>query len=219
MGGVVSWRIMETNDVSRRSFPRVVAFLVGVGLMAPLAHAETLQISPLASYRSGGSFSLATSGLVVRPDPTLALGGTLDLVVAPTWRVELAYSRQDTKMDGPYGARLGLAIENYFVGLQEERGADQDAKTRPFGTLLVGATRFVPDFAANSKTEPAVGLALGFKYLPTRNLGLRFEGRGIMTFTNSTGAVLCGGNGTCFFNSSGSTFWQWEALGGLILAF
>ncbi len=191
---------------------------VGFTLVAPSAFAQNLQIAPLASYRSGGSFSLPSSGLIVRPKSGFAYGGTVDLAIKPTWRVELAYSRQETNVDGGFGRRLGITLENYFVGLQEERGAEENAKSRPFGTLLLGATRFVPDFPADAETFPAAGFALGMKLFPAKNFGLRFEGRGIMTFVTTNGGSLCG-NGTCYLNSSGSSFWQWEFSGGAIIAF
>ena len=192
--------------------------LLVLALLAPSAFAQSVQIAPVVSYRSGGSFSLPTTSLVVRPDSDMALGGTVDISFKPTWRLELAYSRQQTKIDGPYGGRLGVNVENYFVGLQEELGAELDTKTRPFGTILVGMTRFVPDFPANERTNPAAGLALGFKYLPSKHVGLRLEGRGVMTFTAATGDALCGG-GTCYLNYSGSTFWQWEFSAGAIIGF
>lgn len=203
---------------ARLALARLLLGLALLGFAAAPTHAQTVQLSGVASYRSGGSFSLPTTGLVVRLDPKLAVGGAVDLAIHPTWRLELAYSRQPTKVDGPFGARLGVTVENYLAGLQEERGAADQTKSRPFGTLLVGATRVVPDFGAGAKTFPAAGLALGTKYFPTKNVGLRLEGRGIMTFTTTSGGALCG-SGLCYLNYSGSSFWQWDFGGGLVLAF
>jgi len=39
-----------------------------------------------------------------------------------------------------------------------------------------------------------------------------------MTLTEAGDDVLCGG-GTCYFEFDSSTFWQWEAHGGLLFAF
>ena len=88
-----------------------------------------------------------------------------------------------------------------------------------FGTVWLGATRFVPGLAGfDSETKFGGGVGLGVKTFLAKNVGLRFEARGLYTLVNGEGGVFCS-NGSCLFAFSGRGLWQGDVSAGLILAF
>lgn len=174
-----------------------------------------VQLAPFAGLQYGGHVESLDFQRVYDFDSGLAYGGTLDLSLGEAFRFELLYSRQDTELKASGLPSFEIGLERYMVGIQEEKGE----KTRYFGTFLAGATRFKPkQDVLESLTKPAIGFALGAKFMPARNVGLRFEARGFLTFVESNGGMLCA-NGHCLFNFNGKTFWQGDVTGGLILAF
>jgi hypothetical protein len=195
----------------------VLAVLVALGL-APRGQAQEgprVQLSPFAGLQYGGSVEALDLRTTYGFGSGLAYGGTLDLSLNESFRLELLYSRQDTELSQGALPSYDIGIERYMGGIQEEKGD----KTRYFGTLLFGVTRFIPkDTLLESLTKPALGITLGLKFMPAKNLGLRFETRGFLTFVESGGGALCS-NGRCIFNFSGKAFWQGDLTGGLILAF
>jgi hypothetical protein len=203
----------------RTHFPARALLLIALLVLSGReAAAQVVQISPLAGYRFGGSFGYVPTGKVYSLDNAFSYGGTVDFSVSPHWRVEVLYSRQDTALR-PSGVpvQYKLAVEEFMLGLQEERGEPND-KAHFFGTVLFGGTRLHPDFGGADATHAAAGFAFGVKFFPTKNFGLRFEGRGLVTFMTASGGTMCV-SGTCVFSYTGSTFWQGDLAGGLIFAF
>jgi hypothetical protein len=109
-----------------------------------------------------------------------------------------------------------MTVERYLAGFQEEKG---QGSVRWFGTFWLGATRFVPGLTGlDSEIRFGAGVGLGVKKFFSRNVGVRLETRALYTLVSSEGGVACA-NGTCLFAFSGSSFWQGDVGGGLILAF
>ncbi len=197
---------------------RIALVAVVVPALAPRGQAQErprVQLEPFAGLQYGGSVQSLASQSVYTFGSGLAYGGTLDLSMGESFRLELLYSRQATELSQGTLPSFEIGVERYMLGIQEEKGE----KTRYFGTALFGVTRFKPkDASLESLTKPALGFALGAKFMPGKNLGLRFEARGFLTFVESSGGLLCA-NGTCILNFSGKTFWQGDLTGGLIFAF
>ena len=149
-------------------------------------------------------------------DAALDYGGTLSFPISESWRFELLYSRQETKLAGGLGPSFDVTIERYLGGFQEEKG---DERVRWFGTVWFGATRFIPGLGGfDSETKFGAGVGLGVKTFPVKNVGLRFEARGFYTLVKGEGGAFCA-NGTCLFAFSGTGLWQGDVSAGLILAF
>lgn len=174
-------------------------------------------MTPFAAYAFGGSVWDPVLSGTRSFEASLAYGGTISLPVAEGWRFELLYSRQPTRVGGGLGPSSDLTIERYLGGFQEEKG---EGRARWFGTISVGATRFVPGLGGlDSDTRFGAAGGLGVKTFLAKNLGLRFEARALYTLVSGgSGGVLCA-NGTCLFAFSGSSLWQGDVSGGLILAF
>ena len=193
----------------------VVLATLGLAPHGQAQEGPRVQLEPFAGLQYGGSVDSLAFQAVYKFGSGLVYGGTLDLSMSEAFRLELLYSRQATELSQGTLPSFEIGVERYMLGIQEEKGE----KTRYFGTALFGVTRFKPkDALLESLTKPALGFALGAKFMPAKNLGLRFEARGFLTFVDSGGGVLCA-NGTCIFNFSGKTFWQGDLTGGLIFAF
>jgi len=178
----------------------------------------TVQIAPFAGYHFGGSLWSETFDRKFSLKSGLDYGGTIDIALGESWRFELLYLRQDTTLEsaGFVGSGFDITVERYMVGLEEEKG---EGSVKAFGTILAGATRFVPDFAdASPEFYFSAGLSLGVKSFFTRNVGLRLEGRAFYTVVDGGGEAFCG-PGQCLFSFSGSGLWQGDLSGGLIIAF
>ena len=214
-----------------RVFPSVaLALLVaagaataGEGQAPPAGEAEpeavfggAVEVSPFAGYQFGGSVNSTVNGRRVELGGGFAWGATVDIAVAPGWRIELLYSRQETALESRGDVeRVQLGVERYLAGIQEEQG---DGRTRFIGTALIGATRFAPGLAGyDSDVRFTASVSLGIKHFVTPRLGLRAEARGFFVDVNSGGGVICAGG--CLFVFNGDGLWQGDVTGGITIGF
>ena len=124
-----------------RSVKMLTALAVALLLGAAPARAQSVQITPFVGYAFGGSVRDAVLDESRSFDAALDYGGTLSFPIGESWRFELLYSRQETKLAGGLGSSFDVTIERYMGGFQEEKG---EGNVRWFGTVWFGATRFVP---------------------------------------------------------------------------
>jgi len=205
----------------------VLTLMVGVALLAPAAAdaqgygvppPPRVQISPFVGYQFGGSIVSSVTERSRSIEGALNYGGSLDFAIGQTWRLEVYYGRQETRLGGAASGDLDfdLTVERLMIGIMEEKG---EGSVKFFGALLVGATRFVPEPSGlSSVTRPGAGLSLGVKTFFSKNVGLRFEGHAFWTSVSSGGGVFCTA-GQCLFQFSGSGSWQGDVEAGLVLAF
>ncbi len=199
-----------------RSVKMLTALAVALLLGAAPARAQSVQITPFVGYAFGGSVRDTVLDESRSFDAALDYGGTLSFPIGESWRFELLYSRQETKLANGLGPSLDVTIERYMGGFQEEKG---EGNVRWFGTVWFGATRFVPGLGGfDSETKFGAGVGLGVKTFPAKNVGLRLEARGFYTLVKGEGGAFCA-SGTCLFAFSGTGLWQGDVSAGLILAF
>lgn len=171
--------------------------------LAPFVGAQFGSFSPVSGQSSIGS--------------GLDYGATANVAIAPSWRVELLYSRQDTSLSGggPF-QRATLTIQRYMAGIQEEKIEDWG---RLFGVFLMGLTRFAPGFDGYDADERfTLGLSLGAKFSLSDRLGLRTEARGFFVTLASGGGILCS-NGTCLVRYSASGLYQGDVTAAVVMTF
>jgi hypothetical protein len=214
---------MARRDKRFGFFARLAPFPVVVVLAGGQAMAQTparpaneqaewgaVQLNPFAGIQFGGAVTSA-SGRRSSFGAGLDYGGTLDIRLADSWRVELLYSRQETEFAGPFEA----TVERLMAGVVEERG---DGPSRFFGVALLGATRFVPGFSGlASESLFTIGLGLGVKHLFSDHIGVRAEVRGFYAITESGGGLFCSGG--CLFTFTSNGLWQGDVTAGLVLDF
>lgn len=179
---------------------------------------ERVELTPFAGYRTGGGFSVIEGGPGFDIENSLSYGGLIDFnLKSNNFKIELLYSRQDSHVEAEtlLGADFGdLAVEYYQAGVLQEVG---NPGARWYIGLLLGATRFAPK-SFDSETYFSGSIGGGLKFFPAKRMGLRFDARGYATFVSGSAGAFCS-NGRCVFAYEGSTFWQWDFTGGLILAF
>lgn len=199
----------------KRSLAVLRFLLVGVLCAGAEVHAQTVEIAPFVGWGFGGSLVSPILDQDRPIDSGITYGGAADIAIAPTWRFEAFYSRQESHVDGPdHGSRLGLTVERYMAGAQEEHAA---GRIRVFGTFLAGVTRVVPS-GFDSETRFSVGIGLGVKTYLARHVGLRLEAHGFYTPVTISGATVCAA-GRCVFAFSGSGLFQGDVSGGVLFAF
>jgi hypothetical protein len=206
-------------SAGRRRLARRAALLVALAASAAGARAEdgAIELQPFVGLQFGGGYA-SPAGVPFSFDESADFGATLDVEVAPTWKLEMLYSRQQTRLEGPAAEpTFPQTVERYMVGISEE--PETDGPFSFFGVALLGATRLVPGLSGiDSELRFAVGLGLGTKVPAGSRFGLRLEARGFYTVVDSGGAVFCT-NGTCLFRFSGSGIWQGDVTAGLVIRF
>ncbi len=100
---------------------------------------------------------------------------------------------------------------------------DNNPRARPYLAGGLGVTRFSPDDpAARADTVFSLSLAMGLRAPLTRHLSVRMEGRGLLSFMDSSSAVFChsGAEGAaCHITAQGSGQFQFALLAGLSYIF
>ena len=194
--------------------------LLGVLTLVGMPLAAEVEVTPFVGYQFGGGFSTRDGDLTI--DPNANLGLVISLRTRHDGLVEFLYSRQATTLeaDGIFesGDLFDLNVEYlHFGGLWEIK----TERTRPILGLTVGATRLSPGISGiDDALAFSAGISGGVKHFFTDRLALRLEGRGLLSFFGSSGAIFCGyPPGQCGLSVSGSNFLQIDVLAGLTFTF
>lgn len=210
--------------LTRAIFSTTPEHLVIVLALVALSHsapARAVEITPYIGHRFGGSFQDSITAANFEVADAAAYGLVLDFDLEPDKQIEVLLSRQNTYLSTGDPLFTGnplfdLTIDYYHIGgLYMLPEGD---RVRPFLTGTLGLTRMAPK-PADLTTENRLSLSLGAgaKIFFTKNLGLRFDVRGIYTVLNSDTAVFCSGGCTIKVNSGG--FVQTEIGAGLMMRF
>jgi hypothetical protein len=200
---------------------RAAALLVGLLVVhAPRpVHAQGIEITPFGGYRLGGDLYEEAVGASLDVDGAPSVGAMVDVPLDPNTAIAFVYSHQQARVDvpglpGATARRETLSIDHLMVGGTEEL---VPGRVRPFLTGAVGLTRF----GAADDYEVRFSLAAGggVKLMPSRHVGLRFDGRVYAVFVDGdTGAGICAPAG-CVIGLDVSMLWQAEFTAGLVLSF
>jgi len=201
----------------------VAIIIVIVTLYASPAQSQRrVELAAMAGYRAGGGLNVEGGDLKIENSPVLT--AALDIRLTTGVQLELAYSRQDTKMKvegNPLGGSVSdfdMAVIYYQAGLLIQ--ARNDRALKPFALVTLGATQFVPEPADfGSETRFSMVLGGGLKLHVAGPLALRAQASLLHTFVNSQGEILCAGSAGCFQVSGGNLVIQADASLGVILAF
>jgi hypothetical protein len=94
---------------------------------------------------------------------------------------------------------------------------------QPYIVGLIGLGRFSLDAPeADDETRLAISLGVGVRLHVRKQLDVRLETRGYLTFVDSGSSMFCGSNATgsgCLFQGNGGTFPQFELLAGASWSF
>jgi hypothetical protein len=209
-----------------RSILPCTTLLLGASLLSEPAAADALpygsfEVAPFIGYQLGGNFRDIDTGQHSSLDAHAVFALALDAPADLSSQYELFYSRQPTVLKGYGLAPLNVTVEYLHIG--GTIPLDDSPRARPYLAGGLGVTRFSPDDpAARQDTVFSMSLALGLRAPLTRHLSVRLEGRGLLSFMDSSGAVFChsGSQGAaCHLTAQGSGQFQFAALAGLSYSF
>lgn len=196
----------------------VVALLM-LAMLLP-AQVQAVEVTPFVGERYGGGFEDSNTGANFEIADAKAFGLALDFDLEPDKQIEVFLSRENTKLTTS-GTFMGnplfdLTIDYYHIGgLYMFPEVD---RIRPFVSGTLGLTSMAPH-RVDLTTENRLSLSLGggAKIPLSKQLGLRFDARGIYTMLNSDSAVLCSGG--CTIKVKGNGFVQTEVSAALMIRF
>ena len=194
---------------------RALLLLAVLASGARPASAREVEIAPFVGAQYAGSFGSPLPGGDFSSGIGFDFGGTADFALAPGWRIEAMYSRQQAELSNFSARRFEMTVERYMAGIVEEHG---EGPSRFFGVGLIGVTRFAP--GRNGRDDDyrfTLGASLGLKQQLSARFGLRLEGRGFYVVTSSAGGAVCSGSCVFFYTSNG--LWQADAAAGVYIRF
>lgn len=181
----------------------------------------TAEITGYVGYRMGGEFDVN--------DATTGDENSVDLQDSGSWGVdigiyrdatsfyELLYSQQSSDLDSGDASlkRADIKVEYFQFGGTLLYPYD-DNWFIPYLSLTIGATRFdVQGGNSQSDTRFSGSLGGGVRIPIGGNFAVTAGLRGYLTAVDSDSQFLCvgtGGSANCLIRSSGSAFFQGEAL-------
>ena len=198
-----------------------LALIPGVSSAASVTSTTwAVEVAPFAGHRYGGSFEDTNTLARFEVADATAYGLILDFDSEPDKQIEVFLSRQATHL-ATTGLFTGnplfdLTIDYYHIGGLYMLPAGEHV--RPFLSGTFGLTRMAPQ-RPDLTTENRLSLSLGggAKIFLTKNLGFRFDVRGIYTMLNADTSVFCSGGCTIKVRSNG--FVQTEVGAALMMRF
>jgi hypothetical protein len=202
------------------SMLRPVVFVLSMLALLLTVPAQAVEVTPFVAQRYGGSFEDYNTGADFAVADARAFGLALDFDLEPDKQIEVFLSRQNTNLttSGTFTGNplFDLTIDYYHIGglyMLPEVG-----NILPFVSGTLGLTRMTP-YRTDLTTENRLSLSLGggAKIFFNKQLGLRFDARGIYTMLNSDLAVFCSGG--CTLKVRGGGFVQTEVSAALMMRF
>ena len=186
----------------------VLALALCLGTATADAQRRKAEIAVLGGWQFGGSYDTFQGNYSIKD--ALAITGVVDINLRPGGQLELMYDWQGTQVNRS-GTKVFDADLHYFQigGL----GYVNRGKVEPFGVATLGLTYINPkDSEFSGETRFSFTLGGGAKVFPTERIGLRFEGRLLMTVIDGALGIGCG-TGGC-----GGSFWGWGLVQGVVSA-
>ncbi len=207
--------------------------------LSPLARAQDykMELIPFFGYTlsNGIDFAAADIGSGVFVDRITPVSGftwgfEADLLASEIFAIGFQYSNQSSKLElrevgGQKTEITDLNVRNYHAMFTLNLG-DEDATTRPFIFLGLGATQYSPDDimgnSVDSETKFSTSWGGGVKWYGTEHIGVRMGIRWTPTYISSNPAgYWCSPfwPGGCWLVSEANYSHQFEFNTGLILRF
>ncbi len=215
---------------------RAVAVVAGLaaGLLGSGARAEDesgpgfnprVELTPYIGYRMGGQFDLD----VVPPGTSKSV----DLQDSSGWGVDLGiyrdrasfyevlYSYQSAGLDTSDPSLKGTEVTVEYLQVGGTLLFQDNDHYVPYLSLTVGGTKFDAGGGYGSETKFSGSLGAGVRFPIGEHFAATLGARGYLTVVNSDTEFFCAGSGSvnCLFRTTGSTFFQGEALFGITAVF
>ncbi|MEA1888418.1 MAG: outer membrane beta-barrel protein [Pseudomonadota bacterium] len=188
--------------------------------------ASATEITPFGGYRMGGEFTGPSQGDTYDVSSAAAFGIILGLPFGKPENktmFELTYSHQSTELKTKPEFQtthlFDLDIDYFTVGGTYLIG--DGTPLQPFISAGIGASYFKPGTSGlDSETRLALSIGGGAKWMISKQVGLRFELRGIATsfgLGDEEDTIFCGNNECLTIEKN--VFFQTDAMLGLIVKF
>jgi hypothetical protein len=212
------------------TFKWLAVAVVGLplALLAPVAAAgdkPRAELTPYIGYRMGGQFDvdntdLATSGSVDLQD-TGDWGLDLGIYRDPTSFYEILYSHASGGLDTSEPSLKGVDVTIDYLQVGGTLLFVEHEHYVPYLSLTIGATKFDASGGYGSETKFSGSLGGGVRFPFAEHFAATLGVRGYLTAVSSNTEFFCSGSGSvnCLFKTTGSTFFQGEALIGFTATF
>ena len=203
---------------------------VAAAFLATSASAQDprVEISGTAGWTFSDGVNVgASDDAAIRVDPADAFswGARLGFMVTPNVEIGALFNQQSTDLEASGAVDLSLPqdLQNYH-GYFAYNFGDTDAAARPYLLLGLGATRFgsleTPVGTVSGETKFSSTWAAGLKIFPSRNFGIRLEGRWTPTYVKSDPeGYWCDPYWGCYTVADAEFANQFELSGGITLRF
>jgi opacity protein-like surface antigen len=183
---------------------------------------NTPDLTLFAGYRWGGTLK-ADTGLFNQDadlESSASFGASLDIPIGNYMKLELLANRQSTNLTsgggGIFGSnhRLGdIDVTYYQAGVLIPFAVSRSAT--PYVVFSAGVATLDPKIANTSSANRfSTSIGAGVKLPLSRNLGIRFEGRGFYTSLNNNSRCH-----NCYSNDYKNDLYQGEANAGIYFRF
>lgn len=179
---------------------------------------DGIQLTPIFGYTIGGDVDIADATNIERGiglKESISYGFALNGPSKAPTEWELYFNHQETqfKDNGPDVSLDTLQLGGTYLG---------SGKTAiPYIVATLGGMRVAPKDADNDYLW-SFTIGGGYKFFPSKRIGLRLEGRVLSTLVSSDSAWFCGsnnGSGSCVVRTSGNLLLQFQANAGIIFRF
>lgn len=182
------------------------------------------ELTPLVGYGIGGDFEDIDTGSELEFDEGGTFGLIFDIQADAITQWEVLYLQQSTELDT---GELFVNQPILDVDLHYLHGGGtyvlEGDWVQPYVAGSLGLSRFDPspsDF--DSENYFSFSLGAGLRFLPSKRVGVRLEGRWFLTFVESDSEIFCrtgGATNVCAIRVEGSTVSQWHAFAGVTFRF
>jgi hypothetical protein len=214
----------------RTSLVVMIAGMAVAGLLAPEARADAprFELTPFVGYRAGGKFDIEATETTAQQSVNLgddaSFGLDLGLYRDQTGFYELLYSQQKTSLDSSNPLLRGLDVKVEYLHFGGTALFPQESEWLvPYLSMTIGATRLSAQGGGyDAETKFSGSLGGGLRVPINDNIAATLGLRGYLTLVESDTGFFCvsdSNGGSCLVKSSGSTFFQGEALLGLTVRF
>ena len=182
--------------------------------------AQAIEVTPFVGYRFGGGFFERVTGEAVDLDGAPAAGAVVNVGLGNGLFVEALVTRQAAQVmvrPAPFAPPVNwrITVDHWQGGALQEYGLNPHV--RPFAVGLLGLTRYAAE--GDSEIRFTLGAGGGVKLMPSRRVGVRFDGRLFATFAYFDAQVLSCGPGVCLAGITADIVWQAEFSAALVVAF
>jgi len=212
----------------RFSWAVMAVVALPAGLVVPEARSEDhprAELTPYIGYRMGGQFD------VDNPEP--AADESVDLQDDGDWGVDLGiyrdrssfyeilYSHASAGLDSSDPSLKGVDVTVEYLQIGGTLLFQDHEHYVPYLSLTVGGTRFDAGGGYGSETKFSGSLGGGVRFPFSEHFAATLGARGYLTAVSSDTQFFCTGSGSvnCLFRTTGSTFFQGEALLGFTATF